>query len=234
MSADNDKELQGLTKPKLILLVKELREEQNIDFIQINKKLDNITNKIESLESELMISRKVNTLLKKQIVQLEIQCASNEQYSRRECLEFSGIPETVDDNHLESATLDILKMINVPVEPVNIEACHRVGKKGCTIMKFSRRKDVQKILKSKKKLKDLSLPNNIYINESLCPFNKKILFKCRKLWKDKKVINSFWSTNGTIRIRIIEDGPIKVINHISELEKLFPQIDISNLGEIRA
>ena len=37
-----------------------------------------------------------------------------------------------------------------------------------------------------------------------------------------KLIHSFWVTNGSIRLRTIENGRTNVITHLSDLEDLFP------------
>lgn len=66
----------------------------------------------------------------------------SEQYSRRECLELVGIPESVSHDLLEDKVLDIFSSINVNIQSVNVEACHHI-KLGRTIVKLSRRKDVQ-------------------------------------------------------------------------------------------
>ena len=44
---------------------------------------------------------------------------ANEQYSRRECLETSGIPASVADKDLE-----ILEETDVPIDPTLVEECH--------------------------------------------------------------------------------------------------------------
>ena len=52
------------------------------------------------LESELSVARQVNNKLKEHIVFLEHQCWSNSQYSRRECLEITGILDKTDQKGL--------------------------------------------------------------------------------------------------------------------------------------
>ena len=61
---------------------------------------------------------------------MERRCYANEQYSRRECLEISGILASVADNGLESNVLEILEEIDVPIYPTFIEDCHRLPFKG--------------------------------------------------------------------------------------------------------
>ena len=91
---------------------------------------------------------------------LERQCWANEQYSRRECLEISGVPESVSDKDLEGKVLNLFQKIDIEVHPDNIEGCHWVksnaGPKK-VIIKMSRRKDADKIRRAKKKLKGLDL-----------------------------------------------------------------------------
>ena len=52
------------------------------------------------MESLLLVARTVNDLIKENPI-LERKCAANEQYSRRECLEISGIPVSISNNNLE-------------------------------------------------------------------------------------------------------------------------------------
>ena len=41
-----------------------------------------------------------------------------------------------------------------------------------------------------------------------------------------KLIQSFWETNGFIGLRTVENGGIKIITHLSNLEELFPGNDL--------
>ena len=59
--------------------------------------------KFSALESELHVSKTVTDNLTKYIKTLERKCYENEQYSRRRCLEISGIPGSIDDNALEES-----------------------------------------------------------------------------------------------------------------------------------
>ena len=50
------------------------------------------------------------------------------QYGRRNNIVFSGIPDNVADNNLESTVISVLSDIDVQVEPRDVEACHTIGK----------------------------------------------------------------------------------------------------------
>ncbi|XP_057305224.1 uncharacterized protein LOC130642151 [Hydractinia symbiolongicarpus] len=151
---------------------------------EIHDKLDAINSKFEALNSDIAISQNVTSLLCKRVRELEKKCGMSEQYSRRECLELVGIPESVSHDLLEDKVLDIFSSINVNIQSVNVKACHRI-KLGRTIVKLSRRKDVQSILSNKKKLKDIDSTKfgfdggtKLYINESLCGMYRGLWSRC--------------------------------------------------------
>ena len=125
--------------------------------------------------------------------------------------------------------LIILSKLDVNVDPANVVASHSLksnnkGKK--TILKFSRRKDSDEIRRVSSKLKTTNLKSigittSVYINYSLCFYCKKLRSKCKKLWT-KKSIFGYWVLNGVVKIRISECSPVKIISHIVNLEKFFP------------
>ena len=53
------------------------------------------------LEPELSISRSVNSKLCDRVMSLEHQYWANNQYTRRECLEITGLPENTENGNLE-------------------------------------------------------------------------------------------------------------------------------------
>ena len=122
---------------------------------------------------------------------MERRCYANEQYSRRKCLEISGIPSSATDNGLESKILEILEEIDIPIDPKLVEDYHRLLSKSSpkkVIIKLDRRKDIRRILLNKSKLKNLkpesvNLPGetNFFIDESLCLYYKKIVVQMLKV-----------------------------------------------------
>ena len=122
---------------------------------------------------------------------MERRCYAKEQYSRRKCLEISGIPASAADNGLESNILEILEEIDIPIDPNLVENYHRLLSKSSpkkVIIKLDRRKDIRRILLNKSKLKNLkpesvNLPGetNFFIDESLCLYYKKIVVQMLKV-----------------------------------------------------
>ena len=78
----------------------------------------------DQMKSDLSVSKKVNTLLSETLQTMEKQCSANAQYSRRECLEISGIPSSVSDNDLEDVVCKAITKASVEVSDKDIEDCH--------------------------------------------------------------------------------------------------------------
>ena len=71
----------------------------------INAELTSLRDRFTKMEWQLLDTRRVNDNLVKQNHILETKCAANEQCSRRECLETSGIPDSIPNNNLEETVL---------------------------------------------------------------------------------------------------------------------------------
>ena len=198
-------------------------------LVGISNELSDLKNDFEKLGSDLLVARQVIAVLREKVTHLERQCWSNCQYSRCEHLELTGIPETSDNNTLESTVLKIFQKLEVNVDPSNVEDYHWISSKNGpkrVIVKVSKRKDASKTRSSKRKLKDMYLTSvginsPVYINDSLCTYYKMLWRKCKSL-RMNKLIHSFWVTNGSIRLRAADNGRTNLITHLSDLEKLFP------------
>ena len=205
--AFNLESLMKLGKEMLAGMVLDCKEKFDTTHTNINKKLTDLRLKFTKLESDLAISKIINSKLSSQLTKVERKCWANEQYSRRECLDISSILDSISQNDLESKIYDIFHECDADIDPVNIEACHRLKSNHWpkkVIVKLARRKDALKILRGKKKLKasDLSpkgfSPNSIvFINESLCSYYRFLWLQCKILWS-KKFIVSFWVFNLSI------------------------------------
>ena len=78
----------------------------------------------KKLESDLVVTKQVNTKLCNQMKFLKCHCWVTEQYSRRECLQISGVPESVIDKDLVGKLLDLFEKIDIEDHADNIKACH--------------------------------------------------------------------------------------------------------------
>ena len=110
--------------------------------------VDNLLSKLAQVELSLVVTKTVNNELLKCVTSLERSLHSQEQFSRRECLEVVGILSSVDDKNLQSTACSILGGINVVCDSNNIEDCHRI-KEDRTISKFSSRRKSFEVLNKK-------------------------------------------------------------------------------------
>ena len=121
INADQPNLLSALSKVESNLM-------QNITNLKdevINLK-DIIIKNLQDENKHLKI--KVNVLENK-IIDLEVQNNNFDQYSLRNNVKISGIPQSVSDNQLEEKVVDILKAIDVDITTNEIEACYHLGKK---------------------------------------------------------------------------------------------------------
>ena len=204
----------------------------NKDLPDLRLHLSDLKQSYIELESELSVARQVNIKLKEHISSLECQCQSNSQYSRRECLEISGIPDKSDQKDLEDSALNVFRKLDVEIDFSNIEDCHWLLSAGPNhvIIRFSKRKDANRIRRCKKNLKgmdltSLGIPSPVFINDSLCQYYKMIQRKYKKLLTNK-LIDSFWVSHGSIRLRVEDKHRPCTITHISDMEDLFPGNDL--------
>ena len=93
--------LKKLTKKELLNVVLEYQNKFDNMLLNINTELTSLTNRFTIMESQLLVARRVNDNFVKENRIPERKCATNEQYSRRECLEILGFPESILNSNLE-------------------------------------------------------------------------------------------------------------------------------------
>ena len=108
----NEATLRKLVKEEIIKLALEYQSKFDSTLSSINDikmHLFELRKYYEQLESDIVITKLVNTKLCDKMKFLERQCWANEQYFRRECMEISGVPESVTYNDLEGKVLNLLE-----------------------------------------------------------------------------------------------------------------------------
>ena len=138
MSLDNSN-LNSLTKKELIELINGLKTENSV-LKELQIYINQSNEKLEKLEREQ--NRHI-------------------QYQMRDTIEISGIPTSVKQNDLEGEVLKIFETAGVEVngyklDYYQIQACHRIGKKGVTC-KFDNQKFANNAIYSGKNLKGKEL-----------------------------------------------------------------------------
>ena len=105
-------------------------------------------------------------------------------------MEIVGIPTSVSNNQLEEIFCKIVGKVGVKINDRDIESCHRVGS---PIVKFSKRKDWQQLMKVKKYLSKLNLTDmdlgntKIFIDQSLYLYYELLWPKSKRLHAMKQI-----------------------------------------------
>ena len=128
------------------------------------------------------------------------------EYSKRECIEISGIPTSVDHKELEPSVCKFLQHIGVDTEE-RIESCHYINRfNNRTILKFCRCKDCEKLMSLKSELNNLVSSDiglsKAFHNEILCPQYKSLSNECKKLKNEKSDASTELTTLFYVRMAL--------------------------------
>ena len=142
--------------------------------------------------------------LKNEVQLLKFELDRQNQYSRRESVRISGIPETEGEN-----TNDIVKKlaadIGVPLTQNDISVSHRLpGRPGTAkpiIVKFVRRDTKTTLMKSKRRLRDIDR-KGVFLNDDLTPFRAKLT----RVLRNDPTIGNVWTIDGRIFCITTENG----------------------------
>jgi hypothetical protein len=175
---------------------------------------ESLTTKITSLECE-------NKVLKDQISEMQVQADRAEQYSRRNCLRVSGIPET----EKEDTDGIILKMVNdlgANLSIDEIDRTHRLGprkqvgsKPRDIIIKFVSYRARQKLYNVRTSAKTTDPYKKVYVNEALTRYRSEMFYDARKLASDK-LVEGAWTHDGQVLVRDLK----RVIHRIDKPEQI--------------
>ena len=164
--------INAIKKPELVQKIVALKGKVIVDadisnlcnqISKLNDTISQLHSTNEKIRSELAVVKNVNTKLEERIICLEKNQAKSEQYSRRNNIELSGIPNDIPENNLEKVVIDICHDSSLEIEPKDIEGCHRlpVSRYSRDSNKFVNRKHPEASLRNKKSInsKDFSQLN---------------------------------------------------------------------------
>ena len=193
-----------------------LTEKKSLDELAVNvnaalKTVGELEKRVEKLEGELEVSKTANTLLKKQLSSTERKRRQDNQYTRLENVEISGIPATVEPSDLKKTVVAVAKEIGVNISPRDISACHRLPRDG-TIVRFLSRKHVDELFQNAKKLKNRDLSAHlgaghsaVYVNTNLCPEFRGMRWKAKRM-KEAGLVAAFGTTRRGVFVQEDVDG----------------------------
>ena len=163
------------------------------------------------------------TRMKTDLYQVQCDLDEVQQYLRRDCLEFVGIPSQKNDNP-NKIVKEVCSSMGIELKQEEFSIVHRLpdskNTKDRIIAKFVRRDVKEQVYRSRKKLqgksvkslpsfKDAQPPKSakIYINESLTGYRKK-LFNRVYNYKKTNDYKYIWTQNGKIFLKEDDDSEV--------------------------
>ena len=171
---------------------------------------------ISSAENKIKDQKEAVRNNKDSIDDLHTQLDELQQYSRRECLEISGIPKLENDQPV-TLLKEMANNIGVTIADSDISVAHRLPDTKTTknrmIVKFVQRDKKEELYSKRSKLRAFNcdrLPtvqaagvrckDRVFINESLTPYRKQLLRRIND-YKKENVYKFVWTRNGKIFLK---------------------------------
>ncbi|XP_063966130.1 uncharacterized protein LOC135156776 [Lytechinus pictus] len=191
--------------------------------------VDNVTQSVydavkldlEHQKSEITsLSKKVDEL-RKEITSLKSSCEIQEQYSRRSCLRFHGIPEKEDENTDEVIRQVVNEKLDINLTSTDIDRSHRLtsrsgmsegAKPRVIIMKFARYNIRKMIYSNRAKLKG----TKIFIHEDLTRHRQSLVNAANK----SDLISKVYTTDGRVKALVKATQRCITITSENQIEKL--------------
>lgn len=171
------------------------------------------------------------------IRQQEERLSDLEQYSRRNCLNFVGVPEAKEENAVQLA-LDLAKMANVKLDRADIDRAHRIGApKPATsdqpqppprplVVKYVSylkreavwfgRREVRKAKPPRTSSLTEDMTKDIFIQENLTRRNQEIMFHARQLRRAGKLWAT-WSDGCILKAKRTQQAPTTRLRSMADL-----------------
>ena len=196
--------IQDSFQPRLAQQSQESLKFQVSDLVKsiVEDVLEGLQGKVKTLESE-------NAELRQQIQRLEATIYLAEQYSRRNCLRISGVPETAHENTDDNIS-DFVHALDVDLTINDIDRIHRVGKavigfrnkSSDIIVKFVSYRMRAKFYKARVLSKNRGY-KGVFINEDLTKSRSLLMYEARRRVKSKQ-LKSAWSSDGSMLVRLYD------------------------------
>lgn len=209
-------ELRSMMLPELMaLLTGQIPQIKGMVTEAVQEGIRSLNEKVSSLKEENKRLTKVNEDLEKRVTQIEHDNDALEQYSRRNSIRISGVPEVASED-TDDVIIQIAQELDVTINRSDIDRSHRVGKiddRGRSsrtnsskrrhrdiLVKFSTYNARQRLYQSRKDLRDRNDMKHLYLNEDLTKIRSKLLYDARCLVRVHK-LKTAYASDGKIFVR---------------------------------
>ena len=201
--------MQASFQPQMAQIIQESFKSQVSDLVSsiVQGVLQGLQTKVATLENE-------NADLKNRVATLETALDNAEQYSRRNCLKISGVPETTELG-TDDYVCNLARAMDVELSIDDIDRSHRLGKPRTgadqqakprdIIVKFISYRKRASFYKARILTKSRGF-QGVFINEHLTKARAKLLYEARRRVKSKQ-LKSAWSSDGTVMIKLNDADP---------------------------
>ena len=181
------------------------------------------------LQKEVTELRDIEKELENKLVMCESKLDNQEQYSRRNSLTITGIPES-DNEDIVPKVLDVINnkiKPDIPVSSDHIVRLHRVAKRSgdtprSVLIKFATYRYRQRVYRNRKNLKPTGMSDEPetpkYVNEDLTKKRANLLWKARCLKRAKMLVDC-WTSDGTVLVKN-NANKIIAVGSIAELDSI--------------
>lgn len=222
-----------------VLELKSSVERNRLEVSNLKQELVKQNKYIASLEKQLTKTSKYVKEHADELQDIQVNLDNLEQYSRKNSLEFHGIPDEVN-MPTDLVVCKIARAIGVEIQENDIEISHRIGRRRGdkpVLAKFVSHKVKSRIYKARTNLKAVSVqslfpgssssvvsettarPKGIYINENLTPYRKEMMRLAIEKRYDGK-INKVWTLDGKIFIKTTPTGNPRQMFSIEDVKEL--------------
>jgi hypothetical protein len=138
----------------------------------------------------------------------------------------------LDNENVTSIAAKVIQLINVQLCADDIEVAHRVPSRNKDnpspiIVQFLRRKKRDEIISNRRNtvltnselLNDNRLSGRVFVNESLSPFFKELLWKTKMIGRERDY-KRIWYKNARVLVRKTDGSQVIVINDFADLDKM--------------
>lgn len=210
------RELRSIMLPEMRALFKEQLPEIRAMMTELMQEtVQNLNEEVHNLKEENQRLWQSNDNLAKRLTQVEQDNDSLEQYSRRNSIRVSGVPEVASED-TDKVIIHIAETLDVPINRSDIDRSHRVGRidnRGSgdgaaggrrrhrdIIVKFATYNAKQRLYSKRKDLRENEDMRHLYINEDLTRLRSKLLFDARCLVRAGK-LKAAYASDGKIFVR---------------------------------
>ena len=156
-----------------------------------------------------------------------------EQYSRKNCINISGLPESTGENVI-SKVAELGAVVGVDICESDIDTAHRLGnpdksKTRTVIVKFVRFDKREQLYAARKQIRTARIPSGssltapvlrgVYVTDSLTRANQAVMYAAREMRRADRLFAA-WTDSGRMKVRVKRDGPTRVIRSIDDLHEL--------------